>query len=230
MNIFKIKLQQSIVLTVIVLFIGCAGHPTISPNPLKKGETYSAFNYSFESGVPVYVYRKGITNLTDFGVRIGLPFYGSGFDISRQLTKSGDTYYILNLGYSWALNPGYDFTLYRLKKVKRRPGLITYYGVRGMMIPDGISGRESTRMGFILGNYTTGKWGYEIGFFHDFSSMPLSELTNSSYEPEGTYLDFPHTYGGMPSEYSRMTGVSFKINVPLNEKKIKFKKKRKKRQ
>ena len=228
MKIVLNNLKTILVSFFLLFLIGCAGHPTISPNPLKKGESYTAFNYSVESGVPSYVYRKGITNLTDIGIRIGLPFYGSGVDLSRLLIQNGDTYYILNLGYSWALNPSYDFTLYRMTKVRRRPGLITYYGMRGMMIPNGILERESMRMGFILGNYTIGKWGYEIGYFHDFSSMPLSELTNADYEPEDTYIDFPHTFNGMPSEYSRMTGLSFRINVPLDEKKIRVKKKRKK--
>ena len=217
-----------LVLANILLLIGCAGHSTISPDPLKKGESYYAFNYSLETGVPSYVFRKGITNLTDFGVRIGLPLYGSGMDISRILTKEGDTYYLLNVGYSWALNPGYDFTLYRMTKIKRRPGLITYYGLRGMMIPDGISNRESIRIGFILGNYTIGKWGYEIGYFHDFSSMPLADLTSFEvYKPEGSYVKFPHSINGFPSEHSRMTGLSVRINIPLNEKQVRIKKRKK---
>ena len=141
--------------------------------------------------MPVFIYRKGITNKIDIGMRLGLP-YGSGFDVSQLLIKKGDLHYILNLGYSFALNSSYDFTLYRMTSIKRRPGLFTYYGVRGMYIPDGITGNQSMRMGLIIGNYTTGKFGYEVGFFHDFSSMPLSYIINSDgidYASDYKYKD-----------------------------------------
>tara|TARA_Y100001968_G_C19440272_1_gene762124 strand:- start:40 stop:678 length:639 start_codon:yes stop_codon:yes gene_type:complete len=207
----------------------CAGHSTISPNPLKKGQTYQAVTYSFESVTPVFVYRKGLSNKIDIGMKLGLP-YGSGIDISQMLIKRNDIYYIVNLGYSWALNPSYDFTLYRMSKLKRRPGLITYYGVRGMYVPEGITGNQSMRMGLIIGNYTTGKFGYEIGFFHDFTSMPFSyifETQDIDYTSDYKYRDYPHTVNGIPSEYSRLTGFSFRLNFPINEKKIKFRKKKK---
>ena len=207
----------------------CAGHSTISPNPLKKGQSYQAVTYSFESITPVFVYRKGITNKIDFGMKLGLP-YGTGFDISQMLIKKGDLYYVLNLGYSWSLNSSYDFTLYRMTKLKRRPGLITYYGLRGMYIPSGISNNESMRMGIIIGNYTTGKFGYEVGFFHDFNSMPLSGIfssDDSEYGSDYKYKDYPQVVNGIPSEYSRMTGFSFRLNFPINEKKIKVRKKKK---
>ena len=217
-------------ITFFVMFaLNCTGHSTISPNPLKKGQSYQAITYSFESVLPVYTYRKGITDKIDIGMRFGLP-YGSGIDFSQMLIKSGSLNYTLNLGYSWALNPSYDFTLYRMNKLKRRPGLITYYGFRGMYIPSGISGNSSMRMGLIIGNYTTGKFGYEVGFFHDFSSMPLSYLFSSEdieYSSDYKYKDYPHTVNGIPSEFSRMTGFSFRLNFPINEKKVKFKKKKK---
>ena len=98
-----------------------------------------------------------------------------------------------------------------------------------MYIPDGITGNQSMRMGLIIGNYTTGKFGYEVGFFHDFSSMPLSYIINSDgidYASDYKYKDYPHTVNGIPSEYSRMTGLSFRLNFPINEKKVKIRKKK----
>ncbi len=223
-------MMKRIFIIISLMFIwNCAGHSTISPNPLKKGQTYQAVTYSFESVTPVFVYRKGLSNKIDIGMKLGLP-YGSGIDISQMLIKRNDIYYIVNLGYSWALNPSYDFTLYRMSKLKRRPGLITYYGVRGMYVPEGITGNQSMRMGLIIGNYTTGKFGYEIGFFHDFTSMPFSyifETQDIDYTSDYKYRDYPHTVNGIPSEYSRLTGFSFRLNFPINEKKIKFRKKKK---
>ena len=222
-------MMKRIFIIISLMFIwNCAGHSTISPNPLKKGQTYQAVTYSFESVTPVFVYRKGLSNKIDIGMKLGLP-YGSGIDISQMLIKRNDIYYIVNLGYSWALNPSYDFTLYRMSKLKRRPGLITYYGVRGMYVPEGITGNQSMRMGLIIGNYTTGKFGYEIGFFHDFTSMPFSyifETQDIDYTSDYKYRDYPHTVNGIPSEYSRLTGFSFRLNFPINEKKIKFRKKK----
>ena len=102
---------------VIFLFLwNCAGHSTISPNPLKKGKTYQAVTYSYESVLPVFIYRKGITNKIDIGMRLGLP-YGSGFDVSQLLIKKGDLHYILNLGYSFALNSSYDFDEFANRKL-----------------------------------------------------------------------------------------------------------------
>ena len=87
---------------------------------------------------------------------------------------------------------------------------------------------ESIRIGFIIGNYTIGKWGYELGYFHDFSSMPLADVTSFEvYKPEGSYVKFPHSVNGFPSEHSRMTGLSFRINIPLNEKQVRVKKRKK---
>ena len=216
-----------IIITLMFVF-NCAGHSTISPNRLKKGQSYQAITYSFESVMPIYIHRKGITDKIDYGIKIGLP-YGSGIDVSQRIIEKGNLSYILNLGYSWALNPSYDVTLYRMNKLKRRPGLITYYGFRGMYIPSGISNNASMRMGLIVGNYTTGKFGYEIGFFHDFSSMPLSyifETDQLDYSSDYKYKDYPHTVNGIPSEFSRITGFSFRLNFPINEKKVKFKKKK----
>jgi len=222
--------KKKILIIIAFLFtLNCAGHSTISPNHLKKGESYQAITCSFESILPIYTYRKGITNKIDYGIRIGLP-YGSGVDVSQMIIKKENLSYVLNLGYSWALNPSYDVTLFRMNKLKRRPGLFTYYGFRGMYIPSGISNNTSMRVGMIIGNYTTGKFGYEIGFFHDFASMPLSNLFSMEdidFESDYKYKDYPHTINGIPSEYSRMTGFSFRLNFPINEKKLKFRKKKK---
>ena len=217
----KIKFN---ILIIFLFFLGCAGHSTISPKPLQKGQTYQSVTYSFESITPVYVYRKGLTNKIDIGFKLGLP-YGSGLDFSQLIAKNRKSYYVLNWGYSWALNPSYDFTIFKMTPNKRKPGLLTYYGIRGMLIPNGISNNKSMRLGVLVGSYNTGNYGYEIGFFHDFSSMPLSSLySTKEYIPEGSYKDKPHSINGLPSEFSRITGFSFRVNFPINEKKSKRKK------
>ena len=95
-----------------------------------------------------------------------------------------------------------------------------------MMIPKGISNGQSIRIGIILGNYTIGKFGYELGYFPDFSAMPISEIFSfKSYQPEDDYSNYPQSIYGLPSEFSKTTGLSFRINIPLNEKKVRLRKK-----
>ena len=227
MKLIKLK-----ILIIFLFFWGCAGHSTISPKILKKGQTYQSITYSFESVTPVYIYRKGLSNKIDIGFKLGLP-YGSGVDFSQLIAKNKKSYYILNWGYSWALNPSYDFTLFKMTPNKRKPGLLSYYGIKGMMIPNGISNNESMRLGMLIGSYNTGSYGYEIGFFHDFSSMPLESLFSmQEYNPicnpqnsDGCdYINKPHSINGLPTEFSRLTGFSLRINFPINEKKSKRKK------
>ncbi len=85
----------------------------------------------------------------------------------------------------------------------------------------------------LIGSYNRGSYGYEIGFFHDFSSMPLESLFSmQEYNPicnpqnsDGCdYINKPHSINGLPTEFSRLTGFSLRINFPINEKKSKRKK------
>lgn len=213
----------------VFLFFGCSGHPTISPKPLRKGESYKSLTFSAETGVPIYTYRLGLTNMTDIGVSFGLPLYGSGIDVSRILTHSSNKYQMLNLSYSFALNPTFDATYYNIKSHKVLTGLITYWGLRGSFIPKGVSGGESIRMGILLGYYRMGSWGYEFGYFHDFASMPLEEVFSTEpYKPSGGYYNLEHTSFNIPNERHRLTGFSFRINIPIGEEKVKIRKSSKK--
>ena len=218
--------RNIIFILIITPLLNCSGHSTISPKTLKKGQSYQAITYSFDSMVPIYTYRKGISNKTDLGISLGFPIYGSGINMTRLLNKNGRKSTLLNVGFSYALNSSFDFTLFNTNNVRR--GVITYYGTRLLLIPNGISGNKSLRFGLLLGNYTIGKMGFEFGYFHDFSSMPITKVFSSEYIPEGGYKDFPHMINGIPSEYSRMAGISIRVSFPLNEKKVQKNKKKNK--
>ena len=100
-----------------------------------------------------------------------------------------------------------------------------------MYIPKGISGGTSVRFGYLLGQRISRRWGYELGYFHDFRSMPLSKVIGGSdakggWDPEDAsvldeygdaYVNYPHKYQGLPSEYSRATGLSFQIFMYLGK-------------
>jgi hypothetical protein len=69
------------------------------------------------------------------------------------------------------------------------------------------------------------KFGYEIGYYHDFSSMPITSLFDMSWDANSEknkdrYGDTPHKdpASGMPSEFSRLTGISFQLFFILNQK------------
>ena len=58
-----VKMKRNIIFILIITFLfNCSGHSTISPKTLKKGQSYQAITYSFDSMVPLYIYRKGIGN------------------------------------------------------------------------------------------------------------------------------------------------------------------------
>ena len=101
-----------------------------------------------------------------------------------------------------------------------------------MLIPEGITpdNKSSMRVGFLRGRKISEKFGYEIGYYHDFNSMPLfkvfdpkwnitgkewktSTRLDSSYD--GRYNDYDPMYPGegfgSPSEYSRATGLSIQV-------------------
>ncbi|MBC8214645.1 MAG: hypothetical protein ISR90_06585 [Candidatus Marinimicrobia bacterium] len=222
-------MKQLIFILIALILFGCSGHPTISPKPLRKGESYKALTFSAETGVPIYTYRLGLTNMTDIGIRFGLPLYGSGVDISRILTYTKNKYQMLNLSYTFSLNPNLEATYYNVKSQRMLTGLITYWGLRASYIPKGVSGGESTRVGILIGYYRQGSWGYELGYFHDFASMPLEEVFNiEPYEPSGGGYNLEHTSFNIPNERHRFTGLSFRINIPIGEKKVSIRKSTKK--
>ncbi len=225
----------------------CATHPTISPIPLKQGETYMGYTLSTENVLPMIYFRKGLTDSWDLGLRLGLPICGSGIDISRLLAEKNERSDVLNFAYSFNPNHNLDFTYYRVShRTKEQPKKdrvlrrLRYYGLRGMVILNGISDdhRSSTRFGILIGGAPAVKgedsedlprfyrFQWEIGYFHDFSSMPIwtvflpSPFTPFNKDhPRWTeeYKDRPHTVNGLPSEYSRLTGLSLRISFPIGK-------------
>ena len=112
---------------------------------------------------------------------------------------------------------------------------LRYYGLRGTVILNGISGRRSTRFGILIGGAPAIKgedlenlpriyrFQWEIGYFHDFSSMPIRAVLsplpfNEDHELwDERFADYPHTWHGLPSEHSRLTGLSLRISFPLGK-------------
>ena len=244
---------------VIALFLsGCATHPTVSTTPMVKGEKRYGWSWSAENVFPYLWYRYGISEKDDIGLRVGPAIYGTGIDYSRILFIKKNKWDVLNL--SWSMNPNYnsDFTYYKFKQRINKDdskGAISWWGIRMMYIPKGITGGTSTRMGFLLGGQpnkeshsrtcSTGnafgtstrmgfllggqpnkKWGYEIGYNHDFSSIPITNLFDFNWTEtmksdenlERRYGDILHTdpASGLPTEYSRLTGLSLRLFFNLS--------------
>lgn len=182
----------------------------------KYGYTLAAENFPF----PYFWYRIGVSDISNLGFRVGIPIYGSGLDYSRVLYKRDNKWDILNI--AWSLNPNnnIDLTYYKFNRKERegKQPMLTWWGIRGMFIPKGIMGESSTRVGLLLGGNVGAKIGYEIGYFHDFSSMPITDLFDANWrwdtpENRDRYGDTPHIdpASGLPSEYSRLTGISFQL-------------------
>jgi len=183
---------------------------------MAEGDVEYGYAFSVENVFPYLWYRKGISKRSDIGVRVGLPIYGSGLDYSRLLYEKENKWDMLNL--AWSLNPNYnyDFTYYKFRQRQNKKtgalGGTAWTGIRFMYIPKGISDKTSTRIGFLFGGKPGSKLSYEIGYFHDFSSMPISNVFRYPYVPEGRFTEFPHiTKFGLPSENSRHTGFSLQV-------------------
>lgn len=215
-------LKPFYVLAAVVLYCGCATHPTIGPKRLAKGESHYGYTLSIENVVPYMWYRYGLNDVSDIGLRVGLPLYGTGIDYSRILytrdTKQSRRWDVLNL--SMSLNPNYnmDFTYYKMKVYREK---YRWWGIRGMYIPKGIMGNTSSRLGLLYGRQINEKISMEFGYYHDFSSMPITKVLDSGWkynsdENIARYGDTPHVSdAGIPSEYSRMTGFSFLVCFQL---------------
>lgn len=194
-------MKHCIVVVLVLGFFACSGHPTINPVPLKKGESSQFITFSSESIVPVFTYRKGVTKFTSIGTHIGLPLYGSGFDISRILKQSKSKYSLVNLSWNYSMNPSFDFTLYSFKKNQRRKNIITYVGYRGMLIPKGLANGSSLRFGILLGYYKNNSWGYELGYLHDFNRLDSEDLIVHD--------------SNISDEKDPLTGILFRIFLPF---------------
>ena len=221
------RLTPILSLVLASFFLGCAAHPTVADHTLKKGEKYYGYTLSTENIFPVMFYRFGLSNVSDLGLRVGVPIYGSGIDYSRTLFEKGKKRDVLNLGWSLSPNTNYDFTYYKFRDGKKK-GDTLYWAFRGMVIPVGSykESGSSIRIGFLMGLFRKSKFGLEAGYFHDFASMPLTKIyILSSWDDyvdeneEYSRFDVPHrSPGGWPTQHSRLVGFSFRITFPLGPK------------
>ena len=200
------------VFIVLLLLWGCAAHPTISPIPLKEDETRTSIAFSVENILPVFVYRRGLSDISDFGIRVGLPIYGSGIDYSRTVFQRGDFNDIINFAYSLTPNSSFDMTYYSVRTFPIKPGNAFYTGFRTMYIPKGINGNESIRIGALLGLLIMNKVGIEMGYFHDLDKgQPIEKIVSMQPENDPRY---PAITGfGFPSENSRLVGLSLQVSL-----------------
>ena len=208
-------------LLIIMILNGCASHPRVATKRMEVGEVEYGYAFSIENIFPYLWYRKGISDRSDIGFRVGLPIYGSGLDYSRLLYEKENKWDMLNIG--WSLNPNsnYDVTYYKFKhgknkKNKQNPSS-TWMGLRFMYIPNGISDKTSSRIGLLFGRNSGKKISFELGYYHDFSSMPIGDIFSSKYIPEGRFVELPHTTKfGIPSENSRIVGLSLQLFFNLS--------------
>ncbi len=220
--------HQLLIIFIIFILGGCATHPTVSTTPMAQGEKRYGWSWSAENVFPYLWYRYGLSDKDDIGIRVGPAIYGTGFDYSRILYTKDNKWDVMNL--AWSLNPNYntDFTYYKFKQRVNKddtPGAISWWGLRMMYIAKGITGGSSSRIGFLLGGQPNDRWGYEIGYNHDFSSMPINNIFDFKWNDtvkndvnlKRRYGDKPHTdpASGLPTEYSRLTGMSFRVYVNL---------------
>ena len=232
---FTHKLKKSALLRgfglsaiVLLLFVGCATHPTISATRMEKGMSSYGYTLSVENVLPYVWYRYAISDISNVGFRIGLPVYGTGIDYSRLLYSKGNKWDVINIAWSFNPNQNIDLSYYKFRQKKsqnNRAGMTSWWALRGMYIPSGIMGETSTRIGFLFGGWMGKKLGYELGYYHDFNSMPISSLFDmnwsaNSEENKERFGDTPHKdpASPMPSEFSRLTGISFQLFFVLNQK------------
>ena len=221
------RLTPILSLALVSFYLGCAAHPTVADHTLKKGEKYYGYTLSTENIFPVMFYRFGLSDVSDLGLRVGVPIYGSGIDYSRTLFEKAKKRDVLNLGWSLSPNTNFDFTYYKFRDGKKK-GDTLYWAFRGMVIPVGSykESGQSTRIGFLMGLFRKSKFGLEAGYFHDFASMPLTKIyILSSWDDyvdeneEYSRFDVPHrSPGGWPTQHSRLVGFSLRITFPLGPK------------
>lgn len=225
------KLYSHLLIPVLLLMLGaCASHPTPGMTQMKQGESTYGYTLAVENVFPYVWYRTALTDMTNIGVRVGLPLYGTGIDVSRTLYSREKRWDVLNIAYSLNPNKNIDFTYYKFYEGKEKEGLdpsVFWWGVRGMYIANGISDRTSTRMGILIGTKRWQRMSIELGYYHDFAAMPLSSLFDFNWDHDSPankaqFGDFPHVdpASGMPSEHSRMTGFSLQLMFHLKSSKI----------
>ncbi len=213
-------------LFLIIFLVGCSTHPTVPTTRITKGEVKTGYAFSLENVFPYYWYQIGVSDYTSLGLRIGLPIYGSGVDWSRVLFEKDNKWDLMNLSWSLNHNPNFDFTYYKIRSriAPDGKGIAYWLGFRGSYIPSGISDNTSTRIGLVLGTTLSQRLALELGYCHDFSAMPIGQVFSFNWEHDSEdninqYGDKPHVAtSGMPSEYSRLTGLSLKLSLTLEGK------------
>jgi hypothetical protein len=107
-----------------------------------------------------------------------------------------------------------------LRDGKASPFNIGWTGFRVMIVPDGSfenpgpGNDRSIRFGPLLGRRFGSRWGFEVGYFHDF---------RAGFEDNP---DYPHKNPDLknkwPTQFSKGTGLSFQLFMylgPTNKKK-----------
>ena len=101
-----------LIFIILILFtVGCSSHPPVLPQIPVKGETNTGFSFSAENLIPVIWWRHGLNKYTDIGLKIGIPWSGTGIDINRVLKKRDRRWEVLNLAYSVSPNSSFRLVL-----------------------------------------------------------------------------------------------------------------------
>ena len=219
------SIYRVIVACQLCLLYSCASHPIVNPHLPETGKVKKGYAISVENVAPFLWYRFGISDKSELGVRVGLPIYGSGIDYSRLLYKKQNKWDMLNL--AWSLNPNYnlDATYYKFKTKKTDTNFLKsrWLGFRMMSIQKGLTGGTSNRFGFLFGIQSSPRWGIEFGYFHDPSSIPITDIFNFKWNPSSIQNNDRYSKkpikdesSGMPSEFSRVTGLSFSVFFDLD--------------
>ena len=218
----------------LALWMGCATHPSISPEITPVDEINWGYTFSVENTIPMIWFRRGLSEKSDLGLRIGFPFYGTGMDYTQIVMQKDNKWDAINLSFAINPNSNFDFTYYKFKrKIKKSKDAskpekvkVRWKGFRFMYIPQNEIRGNSFRFGFLMGRKTKQGFGYEIGYFHDFASMPISKILSFKWDNQSaevkndwgrTYDNYPHSRGGWPSEYARGTGLSFQLMYYLGD-------------
>ena len=138
----------------------------------------------------------------------------------RSVYNRDNKWDMINL--AWSLNPNsnFDFTYYKFRTKKSQSGFLKsrWVGLRSMIIPNGITGGASNRFGFLMGFQRNPKWGIEIGYFHDPTTIPFSQILSTNWDNNDPNINERYRQKptkdemtGFPSEFSRLTGLSFSI-------------------
>jgi len=196
-----LKLISHLIL-ILLLLVSCTSHPVISPEPLKPDETYRGVVFSAENVAPQFVYRRGLNERADVGLRVGLlPILGTGLDMTVVLRDEGKRLHNLNFAGTYAEQSTFEATYYnvsrkpitsivkvegeKFKKTEKNIFNYGYLGLRYVYLITGLWGDKTHQFGLLYGLNFKKNWGMEMGYFHDFSGRtPVSEYGfNPKYAP-----------------------------------------------